>query len=94
MPPIEGVHNVVSKPLVEEVIKELVGQFTDLRKFKPGDEEYDLILESVREAISTSLPFDSSKLENVLDEAYAFFLTFSSLKEHNIEQSLDPSKGS
>lgn len=93
MPPIEGVHNFVNKPLVEEVMGELVKQFTDLRKFKPGDEEYDLILESVREAISTNLPFDNSKLENVLDEAYAFYLTFTSLKEYNIEQDLDPTKG-
>ena len=72
----EGVFQVITRELVNTISERLQHIYLDMRRLVPNTREHDLMMECVREAITPHLPFTAEKLETVVDEAYALYLTF------------------
>ena len=79
----EQVHRLVTRDLVNRVREQLQRIYLDTRRLTPNTPEFDLMMECVREALSTCLPFTQEKLEKVVDDAYGLYLNFRAVEKYN-----------
>jgi hypothetical protein len=69
-------YQIITRDLLISVCDRLQYIYLDMRRIEPNTDEHDLMMECVREAITPHLPFSLDKLEVVVDEAYALYLSF------------------
>ena len=69
-------YQIITRELINAVRDRMQFIYLDMRRINPNTREHDLMMECVREAITPHLPFTMEKLEVVVDEAYALYLTF------------------
>jgi hypothetical protein len=79
----EQVHRLVTRDLVNRVREQLQRIYLDMRRLTPHTHEFDLMMECVREALSSHLPFTPEKMETVVDDAYALYLNFLAVEKYN-----------
>jgi len=79
----QQVHRLVTRDLVNRVREQLQRIYLDTRRVTPNTPEFELMMECVREALSSSLPFTLEKMEQVVDDAYGLYLNFLAVEKHN-----------
>ena len=77
------VHRLVTRDLVNRVRERLQRIYVDTRRVTPNTPEFDLMMECVREALSSCLPFTPEKMEKVVDDAYGLYLNFLAVEKYN-----------
>jgi hypothetical protein len=79
----EQVHRLVTRDLVNRVREQVQRVYLDTRRLRPNTLGFDLMMECVREALSSSLPFTQEKMEKVVDDAYGLYLNFLAVETYN-----------
>jgi hypothetical protein len=79
----EQVQRLVTRDLVNRVREQLQRIYLDTRRLTPHTPGFDLMMECVREALSSCLPFTQDKMEKVVDDAYALYLNFLAVEKYN-----------
>lgn len=79
----QEVHRLVTRELANRVREQLQHIYLDTRRLTPNTAEFDLMMECVREALSSCLPFTQEKMEKVVDDAYALYLNFLAVEKYN-----------
>ena len=72
---------VITRELINAVRERLQFIYLDMRRIKPNTREYDMMMECVREAITPHLPFQTEKMETVVDDAYALYMNFMAVEK-------------
>jgi len=79
----QQVHRLVTRDLVNRVREQVQRIYLDTRRLAPNTLEYELLMECVREALSSCLPFTQEKMEKVVDDAYGLYLNFLAVEKYN-----------
>jgi hypothetical protein len=79
----EQAHRLVTTDLVNRVREQLQRIYLDTRRVRPNTPGFDLMMECVREALSSCLPFTQEKMERVVDDAYGLYLNFLAVEKYN-----------
>jgi hypothetical protein len=79
----EQVHRLVTRDLVNKVREQLQRIYLDTRRITPNTPEFELMMECVREALSSCLPFTNEKMEKAVDDAYGLYLNFLAVEKYN-----------
>ena len=72
---------VITRELINAVRERLQFIYLDMRRIKLNTREYDMMMECVREAITPHLPFQTEKMETVVDDAYALYMNFMAVEK-------------
>jgi hypothetical protein len=79
----EQVHRLVTRDLINRVREQMQRIYLDTRRLTPDAPGFDLMMECVREALSSCLPFTPEKMEKVVDDAYGLYLNFLAVEKYN-----------
>ena len=74
-------HQIITRELINTVRDRLQYVYLDMRRIVPNTQEYDLMMECIREAVTPHLPFTMDKLEFVVDDSYALYLNFMAVEK-------------
>ena len=77
----QELQKIITRELVNTVRDRLLHVYLDMRRLAPNTQEHDLMMECIREAITSHLPFTNDKMETVVDEAYALYLNFMAVEQ-------------
>jgi hypothetical protein len=78
----EQVYSVITRELVNTVRDRMQQMYLDMRRLEPNTPKHDLMMECVREAITSHLPFSMDKMEEVVDQAYSLYLNFLAVEQY------------
>jgi len=74
-------YGIITRELINIVRDRLQHLYLDMRRIAPNTHEHDLMMECIREGITTHLPFTMDKLELVVDDSYALYLNFMAVEK-------------
>ncbi|MBW1982368.1 MAG: hypothetical protein JRJ12_14225 [Deltaproteobacteria bacterium] len=72
---------VITRELINEIRDRLQHIYLDTRRLVPNTQDYDLLMECIREAITPYLPFTMDMLDKVVDDAYGLYLNFQAVEK-------------
>jgi hypothetical protein len=78
----EQVHSLITRELVNTVRDRMQQMYLDMRRLEPNTQKHDLMMECVREGITSHLPFTMDKMEEVVDQAYSLYLNFLAVEQY------------
>ena len=77
----QEMQKIITRELINTVRDRLLHVYLDMRRLAPNTREHDLMMECIREAITSQLPFTNDKMETVVDDAYALYLNFMAVEQ-------------